>query len=287
MIRYASTKASIENAVDNASGTWRSRATQHTQKLLKDKKYSDGGPKWSLIKSVYMDLQHHKCIFCECPEFDRQRGTYNLDVEHFRPKNAVDLWPKADAPKQYPFATGGTGGSYYWMAFDPCNYAASCKECNSRYKSNFFPIAGVRGLAGTQASDLRAEDPFLCYPLGDWDDDPEQLIDFDGLIAKPASDDPVKRRRAEVIIDFFELNEREALQLERAMFITLFAPSLVATVNGTATDKQRTVAAKIHTPAAPHANCLRSLERAMIASPRRGQEIVEKAEAVVFDSMGV
>ncbi|MBU1306571.1 MAG: hypothetical protein KKF33_13765 [Alphaproteobacteria bacterium] len=287
MIRYASTKESIEQAVDDVNDTWRTRATKHTRKLLDDEKYSEGGPKWSDIKSAFMSLQYHKCIFCECPEFERQRGTYNLDVEHFRPKNAVEPWPKANAPKQYPFATGGVAGAYYWLAFDPCNYAASCKECNSRYKSNFFPIAGVRGLAGVEASNLQAEGPFLCFPLGDWDEDPELLIDFDGLIARPASADPARRRRAEVIIDFFALNEREALQIERALFITLFAPSLTASVTGIATPKQRAIAAKVHTPAAPHANCLRSFERAMIANPRRGREIVEKAQEVVFDSIEI
>lgn len=287
MIRYTSTKASIEAAVDSVNNTWRTRAEKQTGKLLDDGRYSEGGPKWSDIKSAFMILQHHKCIFCECPEYEKQRGTYNLDVEHFRPKNAVELWPKADAVRQYQFTTGGAGGAYYWLALEPCNYAASCKECNSRYKSNFFPISGFRGAAGSGPHELRAEEPFLCFPLGDWDDDPEELITFDGLIAKPASADPVKRRRAEVIIDFFELNEREALQIERALFITIVAPALSAVAAGTSNQRQREVAARVHQPSVPHANCLRSFLRDLTANRARGQDIIEKAQELVYDSMGI
>ncbi|KSV65365.1 hypothetical protein N182_35815 [Sinorhizobium sp. GL2] len=286
MIRYASTKASIEAAIGNLNATWLDRAKQRTAHFVKANAYVEGGVGWSEIKPAYMALQHNKCIFCEAPEYAPERGTYNLDVEHFRPKNTVQLWPRAGAARQYQFSTGGAGGAYYWLALDPTNYAVSCKECNSRYKSNFFPVAAARGNTGNSPQQLQSELPFLCYPLGDWDEDPESLITFDGTIAIPASDDPLKLRRAEVIIDFFELNDRLALQRERAQFIILFGRFLEEVLIGMGGNQAELIVAKMELPSAPHASCLRSFKRAWLANPVRGKKILNDCIALYFDSIG-
>jgi hypothetical protein len=286
VIRYASTKSSIEAAIRDLNGTWLTRAEQRTAHFVKAKGFAEGGVGWSEIKPAYMALQHNKCVFCETPEYSPERGTYNLDVEHFRPKNAVQTWPKAGAATQYQFSTGGPGGAYYWLALNPANYAVSCKECNSRYKANFFPVAAARGSIGDSPQQLQSELPFLCYPLGDWDEDPENLISFDGTIAIPASDDPVKIRRAEVIIDFFSLNDRLALQRERAQFIVLFGGFLERVATGVGGDTAESIVARMDLPSAPHANCLRSFKRTWVTNPLRGKEILDECTAMYFDSVG-
>ena len=52
-------------------------------------------------------------------------------------------------------------------------------------KSNYFPIAGQRGPQSDDTGALTVEEPFLIYPIGDGDDDPEQLIRFVGFVPIP------------------------------------------------------------------------------------------------------
>jgi len=112
---------------------------------------------------------------------------------------------------------GPPGTGYYWLAYHIGNYAVACKDCNTIRKANYFPIAGTeRGSPEADIVVLNAkEKPFLLYPLGDIDDDPETLLEFDGVIAKPRYADGHSHLRAQVTIDFFKLNSREELWRDR------------------------------------------------------------------------
>jgi hypothetical protein len=59
---------------------------------------------------------------------------------------------------------------------------------------------------------------FVPAPTGE---DPSQFLTFEGYIAVPASNDEQLRKRAQVVIDFFELNRRPDLLLGRATAIVL------------------------------------------------------------------
>ena len=61
----------------------------------------------------------------------------------------------------------------------------------------------------------------LTYPLGNSDEDPEDLLTFEGAEAIPKpdpTDDPLRWRRGLVMIDFFGLN-RDGLQFNRASWL--------------------------------------------------------------------
>lgn len=180
----------------------------------------DGGNIWSEVKPVFMELQADKCVYCE----RKRTETLEVDLEHFRPKNAVAEWTAPQWPDTSPAAIPA---GYYWLAYDVFNYAACCKFCNTTCKGSYFPISGARGAAGDHVQALYAEDPVLCFPLGDEDHDPEDLIEFDATTAIPAQwTEGPQRARAEAIIQFFDLNGRDPLHYGRAKSIVLLAPYL-------------------------------------------------------------
>jgi hypothetical protein len=214
MIRYPMSLAEIEQRVDQELPRWRGQAQTRTETLIAKGKYEEDSSIWSQVKPIYMRLQHNKCIYCERRLQGGPRGSIAHDLEHYRPKGSIRTWLVL-----YPFPTGADGEGYYRLAYHLGNYAASCKECNSLLKSNFFPIAGSRVTGKDAPSDYASEDPFLCYPIGNVDEDPEELISFtisdDGPIAIPKyteTQSPSRWRRASVMIRFFDLNGSNLLE---------------------------------------------------------------------------
>jgi hypothetical protein len=218
MIRYTVTERQLTDAINAASASWIRRAGERTEHFRQVGKYDESSSIWSEIKSVYMKIQHDKCAYCE-----RQlEGKIEQDVEHFRPKNPVKKWPTVQMQRKlkYDFPCGDAWDEgYFLLSYHIWNYCTACKNCNTIMKSNSFPIAESRG---PQNEDplalLQFELPYLIYPLGDHDDDPEHLINFLGMLPMPVSNDITTHeyRRARVTIDFFNLVGRELLRQERA-----------------------------------------------------------------------
>jgi hypothetical protein len=220
MIRYPVDRDALLEAIEAEVPGWLARARERTDRLRAAGRYEESSGIWSEIKAVFRRLQAQKCAFCERQLAGEPFGAIEHDVEHYRPKSSVRKWPPASRAIRYDFDTGDefeTG--YYLLAYSVFNYVTACKVCNTPLKSNYFPIAGRRGSATVDNPDrLARERPFLPFPLGDTDSDPEELISFDGILAVPTSPDLVSHewRRAAVTIDFFALNEREELRRERA-----------------------------------------------------------------------
>ena len=100
------------------------------------------------------------------------------------------------------------------LAYDPFNYAVACKPCNTVLKANYFPIAGQRRRAARRPPSRDTERPFLIYPIGDLDDDPEDLIAWRGCHPLPANARGFDGLRAMVTIAIFKLDDPN----ERPMF---------------------------------------------------------------------
>lgn len=288
MIRYDITLADLEKLVDTAAKTWRQRAAQRKTQLAKLKKYADGGPDWSEVKAIYMLQQGDcKCIYCERKLEAIEMGLIEQDVEHFRPKSSVSAWTppthlqKHNIPVTAP--SGKTG--YYLLPHELYNYAASCKPCNSVCKGDRFPISGTYDLKGSDPVALhKTELPLLIYPLGHWDDDPEDLIGFNGIspFAKKPGGYPM--HRALVTIAFFKLDdvdERSNLFLERAQGIIALYQRLKDVDDQTLTAQERqdaqddvdlSISSKM-----PHANCMRNFVQVFKADPARAKQIYEDA----------
>lgn len=123
---------------------------------------------------------------------------------------------------------------------------------------------------------LLSEFPLLCYPIGEWDEDPERVITFASTTAIPSVRTGPRYRRASVIIDFFELNDREQLHLERAEIIGLFAPVFKKQADGdTLTGPEQTLLSKATSAALPHASCLRAHRQLWHANPAEAYDVYQ------------
>ncbi len=257
MIRHNANLTEIEAAVDAIDANWRSKAAARTAQFVANGRYAEPSAIWSTVKPIFMRLQRNKCVFCERQFENELYGKIEFDLEHFRPKSSVAIWPDPNKHSySYPFSTGPDNpAGYYWLPYALENYAASCKVCNTGLKSNYFPIAGPRQKTPGKTS---KEKQLLCYPIGADDTDPEELLTFIATTAVPKASSGHKRRRGQVIIDFFDLNRREQLHRERANMIMLLGQALAAIDAGTGDDSDTEVVREIVSPLYPHTACVRA-----------------------------
>jgi uncharacterized protein (TIGR02646 family) len=166
------------------------------------------------VKDALNDLFHFKCAYCE----SYFGATAPVDIEHFRPKLAVE---RKDGTLVKP--------GYYWLAADWDNLLPSCIDCNRARiheraglddpelsgKANLFPIEGDGRLnldPGAEAGEQR----LLIHPCRDQverffayrNDKIEQAGEEIGLVIILPSDDvsSTSARKANVSIDVYGLN---------------------------------------------------------------------------------
>jgi len=126
-----------------------------------------------------------KCWFTES-----KADGFNFDIEHFRPKNAVDKTKFNQIFFKDKLVVNEanriTDKGYYWLAFNWKNYRLSCEITNTSYKQNYFPIKERTTVAENPNDDFSLEIPFLIDPTIEED---VKLItfDIDGK-AKPTDD---------------------------------------------------------------------------------------------------
>lgn len=254
MIRYKVDWADLRARIDAASPKWFSKARKLTQaNEVATKHIEHSKPHWSKIKEIFLIVQHDKCAYCE----RKAEGKYEFDVEHFRPKS-----------------------SYFELAYDIGNYVISCKTCNTKYKSNTFPIAGLTRRAAIKAEYV-AERPLLLNPLAQDDVDPSKVIEFDGILPVPVSQDPSMRERAKTNIEFFRLDDRELLWQERARVLCQIWQALPgfesAPAGSPIWESARSTLEFLTSAASAHTNCARSFLRTCLADPLRAGELAELA----------
>lgn len=288
MIRYRSTRRQLERAVDTHHPGWRERAAIRTARFIAQGKCEEDSSIWSEIKVVFMRLQHFKCAYCERALAGETHGSGEHDLEHYRPKSSVKAWPTAairqDRGLTYSFGTGPADVSgYYWISYNLENYAASCKPCNSALKSNYFPIAGNRGGATATIRQLNSwEKPFVIFPIGTLDADPKDLIEFDGIVAIPKATRGHARRRAQVTIDFFDLNNREELWDGRFAVIRALWGALELSHEGASQRSRRDAREVIEELTAgnsPHTSCAQAFVALFERDPEDAWAVYQDARA--------
>ncbi len=119
------------------------------------------------VKNALLEAQHSKCCYCE----SKFRGQSPGDMEHFRPKGAVQQ--ERSEKKEYP--------GYYWLAYSWENLLVSCSSCNSK-KSTLFPLSDPEARARSHRDDMGAERPLLVDPASE---EPRQHIRFRGPEIEP------------------------------------------------------------------------------------------------------
>lgn len=287
MIRYTITLDDLRQRIEAEHPGWLERARACTDAFRASGKYEEARSIWSEVKPVYMRLQGGaKCVYCERKLEAVDLGRGEQDVEHFRPKGRVKPWkapaPLADAGVAFTPVPEAESG-YHLLPYHPFNYAAACKPCNSALKRDHFPIAGSYDLKGEDPAAMTAEQPYLLYPVGDFDEDPEDVIAFTGLSPRPVAPAGHPRHRALVTIEFFRLDDllkRKNLFRERALIlVTLF--SLLEKAHGPGPAGERAKAGALAdaftSPSAPHTNCARSFRRLFESDPAEAREFADRA----------
>jgi hypothetical protein len=289
MILYRLTRREIRSKIDTEKPGWLADTQNRTSAFIARKKFDEEKSVWSTVKAVYMRLQGgQKCAFCERKLESEEFGAGEQAVEHFRPKGRVMPWraPAAVRQQRIPITTVKRGqNGYYWLAYDPFNYSAACHPCNSSLKGDRFPISGNYRAEGTP-EELRTEKPLLIYPLGNFDDDPEELIEFNGASPVPKRTTGRKFHRAFVTIEFFRLDDavgRGNLFKERARIICAIQcalDSLAGQPDQSVRARAEGVLTRAIRPESPHTNCARSFLRLAKANPAVAARLADAAAAL-------
>lgn len=291
MIGYREPRAALEARIEAETPGWLARAEARTAEFRTKGRYEEASSIWSEAKPAYMLLQGNcKCAYCERKLESVNYGKGEQDVEHYRPKGNVRAWklPKSLRDQGVSLTDPTTlSGGYYLLPYHPYNYAAACKPCNSALKKDYFPVAGEYGIAGDDPAALLAERPLLIYPLGDFDVDPEAVIEFYGITPRPVEESGHARHRALVTLEFFKLadpNSRKNLFRERALILVALFPQLEK-MTGAATDaerqKARDAVEALTREQMPHANCARSFRRLFNADREAAQQLVDAAWTLI------
>ncbi len=304
MIRYALSQQRLVRLIRQVDDQWLDKAKTKTSRFRAAHAFTESSSQytWGDIKIVYMHVQHHKCAYCERRlgsfEVDdpntrvtddnfhtlRYVGRIEHDVEHYRPKNGVGRWPSRAAARErdidfgFPLGDAFNEG-YYLLAYQIWNYVTACKVCNTTYQGNYFPIAADRGPQSDNPRQLRNEKPYLLYPLGTVDTNPEQVITFEGLLPIPVAASRLKRHRAEVTIRFFELHRRDDLLRERAgnirdLFLALRV--LENAVGASDRDLAEGAINPLLSDASAHTNCNRAFHKLYHENRVRAKEIAQE-----------
>jgi len=156
------------------------RAQSHMSKILppgtEREAFKFRAYKKDEVKRRLEELFHGKCAYCE----SFYAGQAPVDVEHYRPKGAVEGAADHDG--------------YWWLGMEWTNLLPSCIDCNRRRKQktptqvgdvgilqktmltgkkDCFPVAGMR--AASKSADLALEEPLLLDPTKD---DPEVHLHY-------------------------------------------------------------------------------------------------------------
>jgi len=185
------------------------------------------------VKLALHRLFHGKCAYCE----SRYAAAAPMDVEHFRPKKAVEKWKKIPARPR----------GYYWLGAEWSNLLPSCIDCNRRRehlnfdepeveapnltgltlgKRAFFPVADEEKRWGAHDAENK-EQPLLLNPCVPGDR-PEKVLLFDknGLVRRRPRLKKAVAERVEASIEIFGLN-RPGLVQERKAWADLLAHRMV------------------------------------------------------------
>lgn len=195
---------------------------------------------------------------------------------------------KEDGRHSYNFSTGvASARGYYLLAYNPLNYLISCKSCNTPLKGNYFPVAGKRIVSSDNFERLGEEHPYLIYPIGNMDEDPEELITFQGVLPIPTRMRGQRHRRAWITIAFFALDIREELIKARARLIQIIWLAYKVLQNQSANAEDQADAEKIIkialSPKSEHTNCARSFYRLCQDNQEQAREFKIRADKILED----
>jgi len=181
-----------------------------------DNAYFEGKRSSDVFKNSLINIQNHKCCFCE----SRVTHISDGDVEHFRPKAA---WlHELDGLKK---------PGYFFLAYDWGNLLLSCQACNQRAKGNQFPILNsIIRTTITSTYDYSLENAIFINPAYE---DPEISITFFEEIPKG------NNYRGRKTIEYLELDRLSLNEARKEKLKDLFALKEVIQVIQNEVDREK------------------------------------------------
>jgi uncharacterized protein (TIGR02646 family) len=150
------------------------------------------------VKGFLYAMQGRICAYCGV-------DTSGLDVEHFRPKGAIE--------------DDKVHGGYWWLAYECSNYLLGCTVCNRSRKNTRFPLlSGATRCTYNTRDTIAVEKRVLLDPA---EDPVEEWLTIDGddvtgkLIPDPSLD-AAARSRVQDAIDLFGLNLDPGVRAQRS-----------------------------------------------------------------------
>lgn len=151
---------------------------------------------WNRHKVYFEKLSHGKCWFSEA-----NATVSDYAIEHFRPKNRVDLIASKDdyAEKR----TSSDVNGYWWLAYELDNLRLAAYKPN-QLKANYFPLRNDSIIASVNNNSWRKEIPMLLDPCVMND---VGLLIYEGVEPVPSNSDDttIDHIRARISIKVYGL----------------------------------------------------------------------------------
>lgn len=275
--------AYIEALINTHNSTWLTRAAERTETYRTAGEVTHSSHIWSEIKEVFMKMQGNKCAFCESELEGISSGKGVHDVEHFRPKNRVTKWQSTPEFNTLGIAiTDPTiSKGYHLLTYNLLNYSIACGPCNQAIKRDRFPIKGNYNTSMENPStESDAEVPLLLFPIGQVDDDCEDLISFEGAVPTVLVDSGLPFERAITTIEFFRLGRadvRGKLFKERCLKIIIISSILEGVDPSNYDEMLKDMLADY----SDHASCGRSYVELLKTNKTKAAEVLREAKTFV------
>lgn len=276
--------AYIEALINAHNATWLTRASERTDNYRTEGKVTHSSHIWSEIKEVYMKIQGNKCAFCESELEGRTSGKGVHDVEHFRPKNRITKWKATPEFNSLGIAITDPAVSkgYHLLTYNLLNYSIACGPCNQALKKDRFPIKGNYNTSMENPStESDAEVPLLLFPIGQDDDDCEELISFEGAVPNVVTTNGLRFERAITTIEFFRLgraDERGKLFKERCVKIITIDGILDENDDPSDYDD---ILENLIADYSDHASCARSYVELLKTNKTKAAEVLSEAKIFI------
>src|ERR1044072_4452686 len=113
----------LKELIEKTKPGWLTRASQKTADFRLAGDYNEKSPIWSEIKDAFLDLQYGKCAYCERKLGGKSYNRKEYDVEHYRPKSNIGIWPSKKVLEKmaeqgktsYKFSTGMPSEKGYYL----------------------------------------------------------------------------------------------------------------------------------------------------------------------------
>jgi hypothetical protein len=205
----------------------RKKTTHDERSKFITKFFQDNATLWTELKQCMAQPVPAKCWYSEV-----QRGLPDLEIDHFRPKNAV---------------SGCKHEGYWWLAFDWENFRISSPMANKRRKDlragtvdgkgTQFPLCDEsKRVSDDLTASMRNEKPLLLDPFEAGD---IMLLDYEVESGKAVEkygekENGLKHLRAKKSIELYHLNEGTIItqRAERGVALTAKAERIEELFSG-------------------------------------------------------